>query len=377
VAVVSIRKLWADRVGEEDEKAKRTYTRGIGVTTDNTLTGIISVKVAVTGFIGGRFTPYVDDDGLADPLGAYAERISVRQVDDDPNEWLAVVYYSSRSPNPQQNTESPTQRTPTVKWDFVQWQRPIERDAEGFAMVNSAGEKFDPPIEIDDSRLQLTITRYETSYSPALALSYKDVVNSDVFAGCQPGQVKAKPFTSDQQFENGVYYFAVTYVFDFRQTWKLHIIDQGYHTMDPTTGALVVINDKNFQPVSAPALLNGDGGLLNGTGTITPCTTLAALCDNQQQFINVTTGTALPGLGVLMPNYHIMVDSEIMLVTGAMGTANPSVLRGQRQTAAVQHAAGANVTQLEFYIEFTPYASKKFALLGLEAPPPPGQPIQT
>jgi hypothetical protein len=379
---VLVRELWNGRKGNENEKGVRTYVRVFGVTTNDSTAGPNTVKDFIP---VKRFDKYFDNNGVTDVLGAFAQSIEVGQVDDDPNEWLATVTYSSKTDQPELGKEKPTDRVPQVSWSWVQFQRPIERDALRVPVVNSSGERFDPPPEIDDSRLMLTIVRYEDSFNPATALSYKDAVNADKIFGFRAGLVKLKPITAKRDFENGIFYYEVTYEFEIREEgWKLRLLDQGYSTLDPAGGRPLLIRGKHGDGLAAPVLLNGAGQLLNGTGNINPFSTLSSnIPDDQSQVVNiqaadvskfpVVTAPTGPGLPSSPPGVAIQIDNEIMEVFSTSGNTL-SVKRGRRNTTAVFHLSGANVIQLPVYLEFQPYRSVKFAPLGLEVPLPPDIP---
>lgn len=98
----------------------------------------------------------------------------------------------------------------------------------------STGEVYVPAPERDRSDLVVTITRNESILSPypAQSILYQDAINSDVFWGANPGQVKCKSITVVRQVKNlpdgsQVPYLKVTYVFHFRDTWNQVILDKG------------------------------------------------------------------------------------------------------------------------------------------------------
>src|SRR5262249_15878222 len=92
----------------------------------------------------------------------------------------------------------PLFKRPDVRWGFANFQRPgiWTIDNPSRAIVNSAGEPFDPPVEIDDSRLVLTLVRNEPAFAPLTSLLYKDAINSDTFLGAAPGLAKIAMLSS-------------------------------------------------------------------------------------------------------------------------------------------------------------------------------------
>src|SRR5581483_6338239 len=145
MAVLSVREIWNGRRGSADEKAVREYARVFRVVTSNSLDGALVAETAVDPFNGtaipNLFASYIEPNGTTFDLTAIARKIDVVQDDSDPNTWLVTV----SNPNP-------LLRPSEIKWSFAQFQRIADVDIYGAAVVNSAGEAFDPPAEKDDSR---------------------------------------------------------------------------------------------------------------------------------------------------------------------------------------------------------------------------------
>lgn len=70
-------------------------------------------------------------------------------------------------------------------------QRPIAKAGDIVKPQSSSGEPFSPPLEKDDSRLLVRITRNETSLSTLL--TYKDAINVDFFTIRRTGFLLAVP----------------------------------------------------------------------------------------------------------------------------------------------------------------------------------------
>lgn len=102
-------------------------------------------------------------------------------------------------------------------------------------ICNSAGEAYDPPPQMDASRLNMIITRNEpiNTPHPKVAVYYQDTLNSDTFWGCPPGTVKVmsiKTKRASRQIANTgqiFMYLVSTYVFQFRWTWNVYLADKG------------------------------------------------------------------------------------------------------------------------------------------------------
>jgi hypothetical protein len=356
MAVVECHEIWQGRGSSEDQKAKRQYTRVFRVLVDDVTTSSLTVREAVQ---INRFQAFVDSDGRSDPLGAFASDIKAVQQE-DPFEWLVTVEYSNRTDQPQLGNENPTQRVPEVTWDTEQFQQAIDKDLAGKPLVNSAGEKFDPPVAVDDCRPLLKVLRYEEVFVPAIAILYKDAVNSDNWNGFVPGQVKSKMPTAVRQYENGVFYYAVTYIFHIRpEGWLRLLLDVGRNTLDPITDDPVLITDKYGQPLSVPSLLNGDGQLLRNAQS-----KLSNAINDLVQAITVDDGDGFPQTPDALP-YLIQIDNEILQVDFGAGSNVFAVRRGLQSTQRVPHAKGAAVKMLPYYLSYQVYRTFPFTPLGL------------
>ena len=124
----------------------------------------------------------------------------------------------------------------------AQYQRPLLVDVNGVAVVNSAGDPFDPPIEVDDCRPELSITRVVLDSSTVVlpfsqvgfrATAYENTINNaDVTIDNTTygtGKLKIAQYSADRLVVGGVTYWRETIKIQFRdETWQLKIVDQGY-----------------------------------------------------------------------------------------------------------------------------------------------------
>jgi len=111
------------------------------------------------------------------------------------------------------------------------------KPAASSGVVNSAGEPFDPPAEIDVSYPVLTISRNEPLFLPAIAVRFQDAVNSDVFWGVNKHCAKIKGIRGVRQYKRNKGYWRVTYQIAFnRETWDLQLLDHGTYYIDASDG---------------------------------------------------------------------------------------------------------------------------------------------
>ena len=144
--------------------------------------------------------------------------------------------------------------------------------SNGAPIVNSAHKTFDPPIEVDYTRLLITITRMHAVF-PTNLLVFQDTVNKHPFRFNINGFQMAVPkfsskvqgITGSPQWQGRRRFWRVEYVceVDLYRGWRIDILDRGKTQLvqDNTTSAWgdqLILDDKGH-PVNEPALLNGEG----------------------------------------------------------------------------------------------------------------------
>lgn len=272
MAVTSATEIWDSRQGSIDQQGQRSYTREYRVITDDWTDGPKVVRQA-TGIprVGDPYAP----SGTETDTAAVVTSVTPRQNPEHPTVWLVRVEYRTRQIDPLQANEDPLDRPAQIEWSFVPYRKVVWEDIDNNAIDSSAGEPFDPPVEIDDSRPVLRITRNESGFDPARAVEYQDAVNDAAFFGGAVGQVKVASISASNQFEAGIEFWRVSYEFHFRREgWALKVLDRGFLrlTAGARTLATLPAHDASGgkildQPVSAPILLDGAGAPLAVGGT--------------------------------------------------------------------------------------------------------------
>jgi len=142
-------------------------------------------------------------------------------------------------------------------------------------IVNSAKDFFDPPLERDEARLVLRLSRAVGSYNPLLALQYANVLNSDNYLGFPPKTILLKPIKAKAVFDKGLTYYRISTEMHFRLDLWYHDIwdagmrefiskkdrenDQKFKNRDIGYNH---IKNKDKSLVSEPVLLDGKGHAL-------------------------------------------------------------------------------------------------------------------
>lgn len=260
----------------------RTYVRTWKARTDSPYD--TQLQVLLFPDLPRLFSPYFGLDDYVD-LGAFCRGLKADQDQDDPFLWKIQADYSSDLSDMAEmmsagdpkglggkttggpgsgGFENPLLRPPKITFGFAKYQKVIVKDLNDVPCTNSAGQPFDPPVEIDDSRPVLTVVKNVPAFDFSVAVAYQDAVSTDPFFGSPAGTAKIDSLSAEFAFENGLAYWVQTAVVHFRREgWKLKLLDAGYMKKD-ASGNLVTITDKYGHPFSAPTLLDGAGGVLTG-----------------------------------------------------------------------------------------------------------------
>jgi hypothetical protein len=393
VAILSVNEIWDARQGSRDGRGVRDYKRTYRVLTSTALDGPLQVGQLAGNPLPGPVTIppllsyYIDLQGVVD-YGAYVMKWTPRQTE-DPFTWLVDVEYSSdirklagtpgksgKSGKAEQARDggdqaNPLSRPPVFTFSSEKFQKPIDQDVGGFPITNSCGEKFDPSPQIDDSRAVLSIERNEAAMTVAqyvaLQLKYKDALNSDQFAGQLAGMCRMEMPTGQSCFENGLFYYRMTYKVTFADPdlltvptglvigWTLYLLDHGYHHLDPNTGLPV----PNFDSISGVMLPNKN--LLDGHGNQLIQTSI-----NTNISAGVVTVAPLSMNGIV-PTMKLLVDptsdaKEIVAVSATTPTTFTATFVNNHISPPTR------ITGAPAYFRFGVYKSVPFAPLQLIPP---------
>jgi len=181
-----------------------------------------------------------------------------------------------------------------IQWNTEQFQTPVWRDRDGNAIINSAGDPFDPPAEKDDSRWTAVITK-NVAAIPAWFFAFQDAVNSSSFTldgkTIAAGEAKMSGINvSETQERNGVSYRVLTMTMHFRgegddagssgygtgggsdefEPWELVMLDAGMRELSNVGSGSGgdaelrhIKNPGDGEPVSSPVPLDGAGEALD------------------------------------------------------------------------------------------------------------------
>lgn len=260
MAVLAIYNI-APRSGESEGSDNSTVNRRWRIDVSSKLD--TESTILASGVLPNRYEP------LPDNIFLTLRKLSLQHHDESPLSWIATGHYSS-APIPQKEREkqdnpNPLNRSATRRWSTTQYKVPVEKDIEGNAVVNTAGDAYDPPPEKDSSHWSVTITKNVSSV-PAFIIDYQDAINDDeieiggLTVPAKMAKIQAIEI-GDLMEENNVSFYQFSYTVEFnKDTWVLSLLQQGLRQKNEIdgTGRLPCV-DEDGDPVTSPVLLDADG----------------------------------------------------------------------------------------------------------------------
>ena len=211
--------------------------------------------------------PYVSYHPIL--LGHSCRNVKVTQDDGAPRKWTIEAEYSSKPIRENQQEENPLNRPAQIEIETASYKRAIWQDIDSKAVLNSAGDYFDPPIEIDQAFWTFRVKK-NVADLPTWILDYENAVNNSAITirGLSLPQYTAKLSNirvGDLKIEGDYQYFEFSYIVEVRRDkWiPLKVLDQGLRFKDGTNRKHIMDNSTPPRPVSSPRLLNGSGAVLS------------------------------------------------------------------------------------------------------------------
>lgn len=294
MAITTVNEIWPGRQASDDFTRHRLYTRVYEVYCDDPDDG--------PGVAG--FTMALPRLGDAHPEDSQAVCVLVSPVQDeaDPLRWIVNIEYDTQPEFPDavqpdvteggggegatqdigDRPDSPLDRPPVWRFSF---EKTTEIAKVGFkvdpftggisvlpsAIATSAGMPFDPPPTIEVSRPLVSVTVNVANVSIWHLADVVDTINEFAWNGCEPRQAKCVGAEASSGFENGVFFWSVTYTFSIKyDTWDIQLLDAGFHKKehDSWLGTDAIKDIVGTAGTgSGPWLLDGTGKLLPIDGT--------------------------------------------------------------------------------------------------------------
>lgn len=244
----------------------RTYTQVLQLESDSSSDGP-GLALRATG-VPSKWDTYAF--GSEFDTRAYLMSKSVtRPYGPDSKMYHVTLNYSTLTREQRKWIDHPLDRPAEVSSTFKSITSICDKDTSNAVIANSAGQVYDPPVEREDARKILRVTRNFGSYNGGL--SYINRTNSDVYLGAAVGTLRITAFDEVRAFEEWglegseqeCEFWVRTVEMEYRpELWTKKPLDIG--TKDSNGKDLLV----NGIPVTTPVLLNGSGAVLSPqTGT--------------------------------------------------------------------------------------------------------------
>jgi len=256
---VTVKERYEDRSTHIGIYLKRDHIRKFVATTDND-----EGSYAVADASG---LPSLGNAHPEDPVSLCVD-VEARPVNGEPSIWLVTCKYTNDLPNDTIDDDDPMSVRPKASWGFEDHSRFVDKDRDDDPILNTAGDRYDDPIELVDSFPVLTIVRNRLTFSATQAYNYNNSVNSDTFRGAAPGTLRVR-MTASEEWKGDAAYWAVTYVFRYNPNgWQPKVLEAGLYQKVSGSRIPCYVKGENpydSEPVSVPVPLDANGAQIDPT----------------------------------------------------------------------------------------------------------------
>ena len=286
MSVLSVNEIHTRRGIVKDDKGVRRATRVWQIATSDPYDE--AVVIEASGSIVKRYDAYVTTN--ATDLNLLVRNIRIQQDTESRLHWTITAEYSDERKTSKDKEANPLLRETDISRSASSYQKIAEvavddnigKSAYGTetAIVNSAGDPFVPPPQVDDTRYTITLAKNFATYDDQTGYDYTNSVNDGTYFGAATRTLKiasidVPPKITEQVDGIGdVEYYRVTTTMEYRpETWDLSILDKGYNefisgsTTQTQEISTSTASENGTQPVSEPVLLDGNGAQLAAGGT--------------------------------------------------------------------------------------------------------------
>lgn len=276
MAIIWVHEALASGSGYGDSESGRNYTRIFDVLTDsfddNALTvsaaddGTLAIPSAYSYFAKGNDTDY----------GSVVTRIAPERDQQYPLLWHVRVEYTVLRPNTSDGTWpggtiDVTGLLPSIRIWGIPVTEVLREDVNGNAIVNSAGQPYNPLPEDIYYLKAIEVQTHLRSYNLDYWTAYEDSTNADTIWGRAPGTLlMVGPPNGTRKIDRyGTYWEVRLEIHWNKKGWKKRVPDMGKvktvseNGEPPTTSTPAVgvmpITDKAGRPVTDDVPLDGNG----------------------------------------------------------------------------------------------------------------------
>ena len=239
---------------------KRTATNAAGIRTYSETFRLTSdSKSDTASTVGNNASLPSIGSVYADDGQAYCTNLAISCTHDYTG-WEAVATWTTERT---MSSTDPEDDEVKVSWTTEVYQEPVFADADGNAVVNSAGDYFIDPVPSRDTTHLIAKIRSNHRSIPAWVLSLQNNVNdSQITIG---GLVIAAGLArmsrleiSERQRRNDIDFYGMSFeVHLHKNGWLLEPMDVGFRELE--YGDLVQIKDSSEDEVTTPVMLDGAG----------------------------------------------------------------------------------------------------------------------
>lgn len=284
MTILSVTEKHEGSTGTIDKSGDRTYGRTFQVVTNDPLHTVVDVGNAPG--IPRLWDRYPHD------VACFCEKVSPKRDKSSRIAWTVTASYTNKIEDEDEPEENPLARPWTLSWSSQTFQKVADRgvkretvkadgtdvlpapagDIQG-PIVNSVGDQFDPPVQIESSNWQLTAKKNVASV-PTWLMDYRDALNDGqiTIAGItfEKHELRINSMTIGEfSVENdvGFYPFEIQ-VAQKTETWLVDLLDQGTHEIKAVsvggtaTDSRIRCVDTKGQHVTEPIRLDGLGARL-------------------------------------------------------------------------------------------------------------------
>lgn len=256
---ITVDEQYEDRSTKIGLYLKRDHSRRFIAQTDNS-EGSYAVSLA-------NGVPRLGDPHPEDPASLCVD-VDAKNKNGEPEVWTISCKYTNDLPDDTIDDDDPTSIRAKSSWAFEEFSRFVGQDRDDNPILNSAGDRYEDPIEIVDSFPTLTITKNRNSFDATNAFNYNNSVNSDTFRGAEPGTLRVR-ITASEEWKGDSAYWATTYVFRYNPNgWQPKILEAGLYQKVLSSHVPCFVKGEtphDSEPVSHPVPLDANGAQIDPT----------------------------------------------------------------------------------------------------------------
>jgi len=166
---------------------------------------------------------------------------------------------------------NPVDDEPVIEFDSGSMLKPIDKDADGKRIANSAGDMYEPRIKKFEASPVVSVTINQITSPWAVTRQYVGMTNQNTWNGAPADTVMLRSLRGRYRVRNGIPFWQCTYTFEYRaDTWKEELLDAGKNQI--VTRQSVTADNTNEtvkEPISIGGFptqedqpLDGQGGYL-------------------------------------------------------------------------------------------------------------------